>query len=164
MSVMIVCHQWLKWITMSWTKKKHLQSQNTTLRLKTLLTRHSIPRCTAQITAEVLTARDDRGAMKHGIAAAAANLCFENDFGRPNINAIVDLMWCDCSGRLDKWNANKWLLWWACWIPKNQKSKCKSPQKYPWDVMWLCCEASRYKYDWMWSRPCWDMYTIHSGV
>ncbi len=50
-------------------------------------------------------------------------LCFKNDFGCSNINANISSLRCDCGGRLDKWNVNKWLL-----------SECVESQKPEGDI------------------------------
>lgn len=61
--------------------------------------------------------------------------CFKNDFGRSNINANINSLCCDCVGRLDKWNVNKWLLRECAESQKAEREnpmwKNESPQKCP---------------------------------
>lgn len=59
------------------------------------------------VITQVLTARDDRDEMACGSAAAAETLCLKNDFCRSDISIKINLLECDCGGRLDRWNVNK---------------------------------------------------------
>ena len=69
--------------------------------------------------------------MVRGTAVAAAELPFKSDFGRSDTDAGFSALCCDCGGRLDKRNVNKWLLQRERWSPKNQQTE--SVVKEHWD-------------------------------
>lgn len=83
-----------------------------------------------EIIPEVLTAHGDRDEMVRGTADAAAKLSFKSDFGRSDIKAAISALCCDCGGRLDKWNVNKWLLQRVRRIPNKPAGR-------------ICCEGTR---------------------
>lgn len=87
-----------------------------------------------EIIPEVLTAHGDRDEMVRGTADAAAKLSFKSDFGRSDIKAAISALCCDCGGRLDKWNVNKWLLQRVRWIPNKPAGR-------------ICCEGTRGHWD-----------------